>query len=540
MDIESTVPESNATQRPVHGKIVDQKKEQLCAVREENKLLKEKLQTLTISSRQSQSREISLDVCRGFATVMMIMVKYTGNALPVMIYAPWDGINFADFGPPVFLFLAGVSTALAHGSNQSKLGATAVGLHRSAWLFGLGILLEGDFFNKQNLSFGIDTADFRVFGTLQRIAVAKFCTSLCEIWAPGYKNFRGVLSKKYYLHWAMTALIPAASAAILYGLYIPDWSFSLKSANSSRNSFKDDKSRFNPCITRDIITSSYNITLDATSALLDSTESASRIILQNAANLTCSGVVTSLTMAGDSLSASIRNITYGTGPLLDTSASSVSKVICGISGLFNTNPECNAAAHIDRLVLGMNHMNPTPWYKRLPVCNEKILRDVPAWCSAPFESEGILSTLSATETSLIGLHFGHVMVQNKQHLNRMWSWTLPSASLVIMGMTLHNVGLSFNRQLYSFSYMCFTAGTAGTLLSSVYFLVQANDWTSTFSELLGLIGRHSLLFFALLQCDVLQTLLQGFYYKCPQNNILSYLTNHHRVVHKILPWLPSL
>jgi heparan-alpha-glucosaminide N-acetyltransferase len=500
MDIESTAaPQSSyATQGPVHGEALAQKEEDspLCAVREENKVLREKLQRLTIASQVT--REPSLDVCRGFATAMMILVKRVGNSVPVMNYAPWDGINFADFGPPIFLFLAGVSTALAHDSHHSRIGATGAAFSRSAWLFGLGILLEGGFFNKESLSFGIDTAEFRVFGTLQRIAVANLCTSLCEIWAPGYRDSRGVLWKKYYLHWAMTALLPAASAAILYGLHVPDWSFSLKSANSTSNSYENDNlSNPSPCIAGDI----------------------------------------SLTTAGESLSASAKNITFGT----TTSTSTVAAVICGGRGLSNTGPACNAAAHIDRLLLGMEHMNPTAWYKRLPVCRENLphqQEEIPAWCVAPFESEGILSTLSATATSLIGLHFGHVMVRNKQqHLTRLWSWTLPSASLVIVGVTLHNVGLSFNRQLYSFSYICFTAGTAGTLLSTVYLLVQANGWTSPFSELLQLIGRHSLLLFGLLQCDVLQTLLQGFYHKCPQNNVLSYLRSHHRIVHRILPWL---
>jgi heparan-alpha-glucosaminide N-acetyltransferase len=212
----------------------------------------------------------------------------------------------------------------------------------------------------------------------------------------------------------------------------------------------------------------------------------------------------------------------------------MAKVICGEQGFYNTEPTCNAAAHIDRLVLGLQHMNPVAWYKHLPVCrDDQGMNITPDWCLAPFESDGILTTLSATATTLLGLHFGHVLVENQQHLARLWAWTFPSAGLVVVGMALHNVGLLFNRQLWSFSYLCFTAGTAGTLLSSVYFLVEANGWRGGFSPLLQLVGRHSLLLFGLFNCDLLPTFLQGFYHRCPQNSLWSFLRDHH-VAHRIL------
>lgn len=449
MDIESAALQRTSTQSPdVQGE--PKRLEQL---REENKSLKEELHRLR-NSRPQPPREASLDVCRGLATAIMIIDKYTAKLVPVMNYAPWDGINVADFGPPMFLFLAGVSTALAHASTpNNKITATANSLRRSVWLFGLGILLEGGFFH-DSLHFGIDLGEFRVFGTLQRLAVAYFGTSLCEIWATRSG------------HWALTALIPATSAALLYGLHVPDWSFPLGTSNISNN----------PC----------------------------------------------------------------TGIPVDDSTSttlSMGRVSCGVRGFYNTEPACNAAAHIDRLVLGVRHLNPVAGYKHLPMCGGKTYQGIiPDWCYAPFESEGILTTVSATATSLIGLHFGHVLVEKKQHLARLWSWTLPSASLIVVGMALHNVGLLFNRQLWSFSYLCFTAGTAGTVWSSVYFLVEANGWRGGLSPLLKVVGRHSLLLFGLLQCDVMRTGVQGFYHRCPQNNILSYLRDH-RITHRILELL---
>ncbi|KAK7266351.1 hypothetical protein RIF29_18995 [Crotalaria pallida] len=39
----------------------------------------------------------------------------------------------------------------------------------------------------------------------------------------------------------------------------------------------------------------------------------------------------------------------------------------------------------------------------------------PAWCQAPFDCEGLLSSTMAIVTCLVGLHYGHVIVHFKHY-----------------------------------------------------------------------------------------------------------------------------
>ncbi|KAK9164559.1 hypothetical protein Syun_005461 [Stephania yunnanensis] len=89
------------------------------------------------------------------------------------------------------------------------------------------------------------------------------------------------------------------------------------------------------------------------------------------------------------------------------------QVKCGVRG--DLGPACNSARMIDRRILGLNHLYRMPAYKNLEVCtgsdNFQVLKDAPPWCHAPFDPEGILSSFPAAITSIIGLHYGHVLVR---------------------------------------------------------------------------------------------------------------------------------
>lgn len=44
----------------------------------------------------------------------MMLVDYGGSVFPIISHSPWDGIHLADFVMPFFLFIAGLSPALAY------------------------------------------------------------------------------------------------------------------------------------------------------------------------------------------------------------------------------------------------------------------------------------------------------------------------------------------------------------------------------------------------------------------------------------------
>ncbi|PIA40709.1 hypothetical protein AQUCO_02400046v1 [Aquilegia coerulea] len=150
-------------------------------------------------------------------------------------------------------------------------------------------------------------------------------------------------------------------------------------------------------------------------------------------------------------------------------------VKCGVRG--DTGPACNAVGMIDRTILGLQHLYQRPIYSRTMQCSIKspnygpLPHDAPSWCQAPFEPEGILSSIMAIVSCMIGLHYGHVIVHFKDHKNRILHWMIPAFCLVLMGFILDFSGMHFNKALYSSSYTCLTAGAAGILFTGLYVLV---------------------------------------------------------------------
>ncbi|KAI4980256.1 hypothetical protein ZWY2020_020741 [Hordeum vulgare] len=85
-----------------------------------------------------------------------------------MNHSPWEGVTIADFVMPFFLFIVGVALALTYK------------------LFCVGFVLQGGFFQGvRSLTFGVDIAQIRLMGILQRITIAYLVTALCQIWLKG-------------------------------------------------------------------------------------------------------------------------------------------------------------------------------------------------------------------------------------------------------------------------------------------------------------------------------------------------------------------
>jgi predicted acyltransferase len=59
-------------------------------------------------------RVASVDVFRGLSVFLMILVDYGGSIFPIISHSPWNGLHLADFVMPFFLFLVGISLALAY------------------------------------------------------------------------------------------------------------------------------------------------------------------------------------------------------------------------------------------------------------------------------------------------------------------------------------------------------------------------------------------------------------------------------------------
>lgn len=201
-------------------------------------------------------------------------------------------------------------------------------------------------------------------------------------------------------------------------------------------------------------------------------------------------------------------------------------VRCGVRG--DTGPACNAVGMIDRKILGLQHLYKRPVYGRTKQCSINspdsgpLPPDAPSWCQAPFDPEGLLSSIMAVVTCLIGLQFGHVIVHFEDHKDRIVQWMIPSSSLLVLAFSLDFLGLHMNKALYSLSYTCVTAAAAGILFAGIYVLVDVYCFRRPTCAMEWM-GRHALMIYILIACNILPVLIQGFYWGDPQNNLLKVL-----------------
>ncbi|KAL3835763.1 hypothetical protein ACJIZ3_010499 [Penstemon smallii] len=208
-------------------------------------------------------------------------------------------------------------------------------------------------------------------------------------------------------------------------------------------------------------------------------------------------------------------------PIETSSEAKIITVNCGVRG--NTGPACNSVGMIDRTFLGIQHLYRKPVYARTKECSINtpdygpLPPDAPSWCQAPFEPEGLLSTVMAIVSCLVGLQYGHSIVHFKDHKSRIVMWLVSSSGFIVFGFLCDIFGMHINKALYSFSYMCVTTGVAGILFAGIY-LVDVYGFR-LFAMMLEWMGMHALLIYILVACNILPLFLQGFYWKEPHNNI---------------------
>jgi predicted acyltransferase len=113
------------------------------------------------------------------------------------------------------------------------------------------------------------------------------------------------------------------------------------------------------------------------------------------------------------------------------------------------SPEWNLAAYIDRWVLGKH-----------------IWRGSKLW-----DPEGILSTLPAIATTLIGALTGHYLRSGRSALEKTAGLFVAGAALLVAGMAWNRL-FPINKNLWSSSYVLFSAGFALELLAFACFVID--------------------------------------------------------------------
>nr|GEU38631.1 heparan-alpha-glucosaminide N-acetyltransferase isoform X1 [Tanacetum cinerariifolium] len=205
-------------------------------------------------------------------------------------------------------------------------------------------------------------------------------------------------------------------------------------------------------------------------------------------------------------------------------------VTCDVRG--KLDPPCNAVGYIDRQVLGINHMYAHPEWKRYKACTVEspyegpFKKDAPSWCWAPFEPEGILSSISAILSTIIGVHFGHVLIQMKDHTSRLKHWIIMGLGLVVLGIILHVTNaIPLNKQLYTFSYVCVTSGAAALVFS--FFYIMVDIWKLRYLFLpLEWIGKNAMLVYVMAAAGIFAGFINGWYYDDPHNTLTYWIQKH--------------
>ncbi|XAR49148.1 Heparan-alpha-glucosaminide N-acetyltransferase [Bertholletia excelsa] len=399
----------------------------------------------------NRKRVASLDIFRGLTVALMILVDDAGGEWPMIAHAPWNGCNLADFVMPFFLFIVGMAIALALKRISNQLAATKKVILRTLKLLFWGLLLQGGYSHAPDkLIYGVDMKKIRWCGILQRIAIAYLVVSLLEIstksaQARKLSSCRFSIFKLYIWHWLAGACVLILYLALIYGIYVPDWDFTVQNVDS---------------------------------------------------------------------------IDYG----------KVLTVTCGVRG--KLDPPCNAVGYIDRKVLGINHMYHHPAWRRSKACTKNspfegpILKNAPSWCWAPFEPEGILSSISAILSTTIGVHFGHVLIHIESHSSRLKHWVVMGLALLVLGIIFHFTNaIPLNKQLYTFSYVCVTSGAAALVFSAIYTVVDIGSFKYLFLPL-EWIGMNAMLVYVMAAADILAAFINGWYYEDQHNTLIHWIQKH--------------
>ncbi|XWS31786.1 hypothetical protein CRYUN_Cryun23aG0106000 [Craigia yunnanensis] len=208
---------------------------------------------------------------------------------------------------------------------------------------------------------------------------------------------------------------------------------------------------------------------------------------------------------------------------LSANGSHTQVVHCGVRG--SLEPPCNAVGYIDRYFLGEQHLYRHPVYRRTKECSVNspdygpLPPDSPEWCLAPFDPEGILSSLMAVLTCFVGLHFGHILLHYKGQMHRVLLWSMSSFPLLISGFGLEMLGIPFSKPLYTLSYMCITGGASGLFLTIIFYIVDVKHFRKPVL-LFQWMGMNALIIYSLAACDIFPAAVQGFYWHSPENNLV--------------------
>ena len=124
---------------------------------------------------------------------------------------------------------------------------------------------------------------------------------------------------------------------------------------------------------------------------------------------------------------------------------------------------------------------------------DRLLMDGRLWAGT-WDPEGLLSTFPAIATCLLGIFCGewlHFLLPGRQVARGMW---IAGAALAAVGLAW-DLLFPINKNLWTSSYVVFTAGTALLLLGTMYWILDVRRWRGAWSAPLAACGMNAIAIF---------------------------------------------
>ncbi|KAI4470588.1 hypothetical protein MML48_1g14109 [Holotrichia oblita] len=180
------------------------------------------------SEATNKPRVKSLDTFRGITIALMIFVNYGGGGYRFIDHTVWNGLHIADLVFPWFLWIMGVCIPISIRSTI-KTGVSTISAllritRRSIILFAIGLFLGA----------GSELTTMRIFGVLQRFAVAYFVVASVCLLAMKYlgnkaedEELSGTTRLVYRIlttkiMWILTIILIAVHTVILFTVPFED------------------------------------------------------------------------------------------------------------------------------------------------------------------------------------------------------------------------------------------------------------------------------------------------------------------------------
>lgn len=158
------------------------------------------------------TRLLSLDALRGATIAAMIVVNTPGTwsaIYPPLRHADWHGLTPTDLVFPFFLFIVGVSVALAYSKPEARVPRSRQHrkiLFRAAKIFAVGLFL--------NLWPEFEFGELRVAGVLQRIALVFAVVALLFLHLR-WRALLGITVAILLGYWGLLTLVPVPRDAVI-------------------------------------------------------------------------------------------------------------------------------------------------------------------------------------------------------------------------------------------------------------------------------------------------------------------------------------